>query len=171
MKEGAVMKKRSLVGCTAFGLLAAPPLAGRTLAQTSTIPPAAGSTGDMTGTMLGAAALIALVVVIGVAVKLFDLRRRRAEETAALESRISDALMTDSALFRLPIAVSTRRGFFGRSPVIVDVHGTVPSTELREWAITLVKSEAARSGGPFSIEDRIAVDPLMVERVEESSMR
>ena len=79
--------------------------------------------------------------------------------------------MTDSALFRLPIAVSTRRGFLGRSPVIVDIHGTVPSTELREWAITLVKSEAARNGGPFSIEDRIAVDPLMVERVEASSMR
>ena len=55
--------------------------------------------------------------------------------------------------------------------MIVDLHGTVPSTELREWAITLVKSEAARNGGPFSIEDRIAVDPLMVERVEASSMR
>jgi hypothetical protein len=166
------MKKRSLVGCTAFGVLAAPSLAGRGLAQTSTVPPPAGSAGDMTGTMLGAAALIAVVIAIGVCVKLFDLRRRRVEEVAALESRISDVLMTDSALFRLPITASARRGFGASSPVIVDIHGTVPSTELRDWAMALVKREAARSGGPLSIEDRIAVDPLMVvDRVEETSMR
>jgi hypothetical protein len=164
------MKSPRMV-CTALSLLAAPTLAARAPAQTSTVPPAAGSTGDMTGVALGAAVLLVLVIVIGASVKLFDLRRRRADEAAALQARISDALMTDPMLSRFPIATTAHRGLMGSSPVIVDVHGTLPSTSHRESAISVVRAEAGRTGMPFSIEDQIAVDPLMAEEHEEVGAR
>jgi hypothetical protein len=160
------MKQRPVV-CTTLSLLAAPALAVPAQAQTST--PGAGS--NMSGALLGAVGLIALVVVIGVAVKLFDRRRRRAEEAAALESRISDALLMEPALARLPIAATVRRGFSSGSPVTIDLHGTVPSTELRDLALDMVRREAAKSGGSFNIEDRLAVDPMMVEHAAELSAR
>jgi hypothetical protein len=162
------MKQHPLV-CTTLSLLAAPALAAPAQAQTST--PGAGSAGNMSGALLGAIGLIALVIVIGVAVKLFDRRRRRAEEAAALESRISDVLLMEPALARLPIAATVRQGFSSGSPVMIDLHGTVPSTELRDLAMDLVRREAAKSGGPFNIEDRLTVDPMMVEHAAELSAR
>lgn len=60
-------------------------------AQTSAAPSVGGTAAavDMTGGLLGAAALIASFVVIGVTVKLVDLRRERSEEAAALQARKS----------------------------------------------------------------------------------
>jgi hypothetical protein len=162
---------RRPVTCTALGVLAAPILAVTAQAQTSGVPPAAESAGRMSGAMLGALGLIALVVVIVVGVKLFDLRRRRAEEAAALESRISDVLLMEPGLARLPIAANARRGFGRGSPAIIEVHGTVPSTDLKDLAMNLVRGEAAKNGGPFSIEDRLAVDPSVVEHAGELSAR
>ena len=60
-------------------------------AQTSAAPSVEGTAAavDMTGGLLGAAALIASFVVIGVTVKLVDLRRERSEEAAARQARKS----------------------------------------------------------------------------------
>jgi hypothetical protein len=77
----------------------------------------------------------------------------------------------EPALARLPIAATVRRGFSSGSPVTIDLHGTVPSTELRDLALDMVRREAAKSGGSFNIEDRLAVDPMMVEHAAELSAR
>jgi hypothetical protein len=57
------------------------------------------------------------------------------------------------------------RGLWSRSPVMIEIRGPVPSPELREAAISVATREAASSGVPFQVEDRLVVDPLMVEEV------
>jgi hypothetical protein len=44
------------------------------------------------------AAMLTLVVLLGIAVKLYDLKRKRDEEAVAAQARVSDALLMDSAL-------------------------------------------------------------------------
>jgi hypothetical protein len=155
------MKEPRAVCLKVGSLLIAPILVGRAAAQTATSPPAGGTA--MTGALVGFAALIVLVVAIGVVVKFFDRRRKRMEEAVAVQARISDALMVDPALGRLPIVTAADRGLWGRSPVMIEIRGPVPSPELREAAISVATREAASSGVPFQVEDRLVVDPLMVE--------
>jgi hypothetical protein len=117
--------------------------------------------GDMGGGMIVALVMIALIALIGIAVKASDLKRKRTDAAVALQGRIADALLMDPALSHLPIAPTARTSFWRGSPVIIEVSGPVPTPELREAAMSLVIREAFNSGLHFRVEDRIAVDPAM----------
>lgn len=123
-----------------------------------------GATEGMGGAIVIGSA-IALVVGVGVVTKLADARRRREDEVAALQGRLSDALMTDPMLSGLRLVATVRARAWRATPVTVVLTGTVPSGDLREAARRLVVSEVEPRGVSFELEDRVMVDPLMFERV------
>ncbi len=109
--------------------------------------------------------VLALVLAIGVGVKLYDLKCKRAEEEASLQSQISDALLLDRSFAGLPIAAFASGSVWRRSPMLVAVTGTVPTPELREAVMRLVEREVSRRQPGARAEDRIVVDPLMGKHV------
>ena len=64
------------------------------------------------------ATMLLVVVLLGVAVKLYDLKRRREDEAVAAQARISDALLMDANLADIPASAAAlrarRRGAMSR---------------------------------------------------------
>lgn len=161
---------------TFFGLMST---AGRAWAQASlttagtpagaTPPPVTGVprvTGSevvdaSTGLVLVSAAIL-LLLMVGVGVKLYDRARKRDQDAAALQARISDALMVDPMLSRLPVTATVRIPLWNGRPVMVEASGTVPRAGLRQAAVDLVLREALRTGKTCRLVDRISVDPAML---------
>ena len=111
------------------------------------------------------AMMLILVVLLGFAVKLYDLKRKREEEAVAAQSRISDALLMDSALAGLPLTPTAHLPLWKGSPLVLEIKGAVPTPELREAAVEVAKREIARSRPDFRIENRISVDRGVLSHV------
>ncbi len=109
--------------------------------------------------------VVALLLAIGVGVKLYDLKRKRADELASLQAQISDALLVDRSLAGLPIAAFASRSLWRRSPAVVAVKGPVPTPELRDAVMRVVEAELARRHPGARAEDQLVVDPLMGKHV------
>ena len=109
-------------------------------------------------------AIILLLLLVGVGVKLYDLKRKREQDAAALQARISDALMVDPVLSPFPLTPTVRIPLWGGKPVMIEVSGVVPGAGLRQAAVDLTLREALRHGRTCRLVDRIAVDPAMVKR-------
>ena len=120
----------------------------------------AASDGGAAGTAV-AVVLLGLLVVIGVTVKLFDMKRKRDDEAAALQARISDALLIDRSFSHLTLTPSVQAPLRRSGLLTVIVSGLVPTPELREAAIQLVMRKMEESQASFRVEDRIVVDPMM----------
>jgi hypothetical protein len=105
------------------------------------------------------ATMLSLVVLLGVAVKLYDLKRKREEEAVAAQARVSDALLMDATLAGLPLTPTAHLPLWKGSPLVVEIKGAVPRPELREAAVDVAKREMGRSRSDFLIEDHIAVNP------------
>jgi hypothetical protein len=120
--------------------------------------PSAGATGAGGGVVL-VGVLIALFVIIGVAVKMYDWKRKRDEEAMYLQARIADALLLDASLAALPVAATVHAPFARRSPVRIEVTGQVPAPTLREAVLNIVNAEASRSGLEFTVEEHLTVRP------------
>ncbi|HZP36260.1 MAG TPA: hypothetical protein VFE48_07180 [Methylomirabilota bacterium] len=110
------------------------------------------------------AAMLILVVLLGVAVKLYDLKRKRDEEAVAAQARVSDALLMDSALSGLPLTPTAHVPLWKGSPLIVEISGAVPRSELRTAALEVASKEIARSRSDFAVHDKITVDPNVLSR-------
>src|SRR5258705_13887031 len=80
------------------------------------------------------AAMLSLVVLLGVAVKLYDLKRKREEEAVAAQARVSDALLMDANLAGLPLTPTAHLPLWKGSPLVLEIKGAVPRPELREAA-------------------------------------
>lgn len=157
---------------TFFGLMST---AGRAWAQASStpagatpppvtgVPRVAGSevVDASTGLVL-VSAVILLLLMVGIGVKLYDRARKRDQDAAALQARISDALMVDPMLSRLPVTATVRIPLWSGRPVMAEVSGTVPRAGLRQAAVDLVLREALRTGKTCRLVDRISVDPAML---------
>ena len=102
--------------------------------------------------------MLALVVLVGISVKLYDLKRKREEEAVAAQARIADAFLMDSTLAALPLTPTAHLPLWKGSPLVLEIKGAVPSPELREAALEVAKREIERSRPDFLIEDRISVD-------------
>jgi hypothetical protein len=110
-----------------------------------------------------------LVLVLGIAVvglvivlaKAIDLKRQRDEEGIQLQAQISDALLRDQTLVSLPVTATVHIPFWRRSPATVEVHGEVPTADLRQAALRIAAKEAARTLVTYYIQDRIMVVPSM----------
>lgn len=110
------------------------------------------------------AAMLTLVVLLGIAVKLYDLKRKRDEEAVAAQARVSDALLMDSALSGLPLTPTAHLPLWKGTPLVVEISGAVPKTELRTAALEVASREIARSRCDFAVEDKIRVDPYVLTR-------
>ena len=103
--------------------------------------------------------VLALLAIVGVGVKMYDLKRRREGEAVHLQAQISDALLREQMLFGLPITPTARVPIWRRSPATIEIAGQVPSPEARETALRIIRAEAERIRSDFQIEDRLAVVP------------
>jgi hypothetical protein len=130
--------------------------------------PPAGATGA-TGSAAGATAvvvvIVGLLVLVGVAVKFYDLKRKREAEAVHLQAQVSDALLREQALFGLPITPTAHVPLWKGSPATIELSGQVPNPEAREATLRIVKSEALRIRPDVEIEDRLAVVPSMAQRI------
>ena len=110
------------------------------------------------------AAMLSLVVLLGIAVKLYDLKRKREDEAVAAQARVSDALLMDAALSGLPLTPTAYLPLWRGTPLVVEITGAVPRPELRTAAMDVARREISRSRSDFQVEDRIQADPALLTR-------
>jgi len=162
------MKRTQLthVARSLFLLLAAP---AAVLAQTPPPSPglsAPGATPDGGGARIAAIAVpLVLLAIIVACVKLYDMKKRRDEESMSLEARISDALLVHPSLAGFPVVATVHMPLWHRTEPVVALTGTVPTGALRETAVDVVSRECSIHGVHARIEDRVAVDPMSLGRV------
>ena len=83
-------------------------------AQTSATPPTtglapgAGATSSGGSAAMGFLVILALLVIVGVAVRLYDRKRKRDAEAVHLQAQVSDALMRDARLAGLVLTPTAR---------------------------------------------------------------
>ena len=139
----------------------------RAMAQTTGAdsPGAAPASSNPGGVIAIVVMVVALLVVIGVGVKLYDLKRKREDDVMSLQSRISEALLLDPSLAGLPITAFASGPLWRRSQVVIAVRGSVPTPELRAAVMRLVEQELSSREPGARAEDRMVVDPLMGKHV------
>jgi hypothetical protein len=108
--------------------------------------------------------IMGLIIAVGVAVKLYDVKRKREDEGVALQSRLSDAFLSDPSLAGYAVTPTVHVPFSQRSPITMTLTGTVPSGAKRDRAMQLVKQVAVPYEGNYEIEDRLLVDPQLMRR-------
>ena len=139
-------------------------LAGPALAQIAPVtpapPPATPTTGaapDGSGWIAASLLVLGLLVVIGVAVKFYDLRRKREAEAVHLQAQISDAFLRDPNFFGLPVAATAHAPLWKGTPVTIEITGEVPDPSLRESVMRLAWAEAQRIRPDVEIVDKVNV--------------
>jgi len=105
--------------------------------------------------------LFGLLVIVGIGVKLYDLKRKREAEAVHLQAQASDALLRDPMMFGLAVTPTAHVPWWSGTPARLEVGGHVPTSEARERALRIVEAEA-RSLRP----DVTIVDKLEVEAIE-----
>ena len=110
--------------------------------------------------------VMALIIAVGVAVKVYDVKRKREDEGIALQSRLSDALLSDPSLAGYPVTPTVHVPFSRHSPLTITLTGTVPSGVKRDKVMPLVKQVAMPYDGnyQYEIDDHLLVDPQMIRR-------
>jgi hypothetical protein len=121
------------------------------------------ASGAMTTALVVMWAVVVLVI-LGALAKTADLRRKRDLEAIVVQARVSDALLRDPRLFRLPIAATAHVPLWRGSPITITVAGEVPSEDLREAALRLIGREAAQVRQDVVVESRIGLAPTMARR-------
>ena len=107
--------------------------------------------------------LAGLLVVIGLAVKLFDLKRKRESEAVQLQAQLSDALLREPSLAGLPLTPTVHVPMWTGTPATIDVTGQVPKPELKDLALRLVSDEASRIRSDIKIVDRLSIVPTAAQ--------
>jgi hypothetical protein len=108
--------------------------------------------------------IVAIALAGAVTAARFNSMKRRQEQLAmVLRTKLSDALLLEPSLSDYSISVIVHVPLRRRSPVTVDVAGSVPSPELRRAALELVTRQAGGIGREIRIEDRMAVDPAFAK--------
>ncbi len=120
-------------------------------------PPSAGAPVDGSGWIMASILVLGLLVVVGVLVKIFDLRNKREAEAVHLQAQISDALLRDPNLFGLPITPTAHAPLWSGTPVTVEITGEVPSAAVRESVLRIAWAEAQRIRPDVEVRDHLAV--------------
>lgn len=139
-------------------------LAAVEVAWTRATSPAAASENSAADGLVALVFVVGLLAITGIAVKLYDLKRKREDEGVALQARLSDALLTEPSLAHLPITPTVHVPFRPRAQAVIALTGTVPTPALREAVLRLVLREATFPRGNYRMEDRLFVDTLMSRR-------
>ena len=123
--------------------------------QTATDSAAAGSAAVLVLLVIG------LLVIIGVLVKLFDLRRKREAEGVHLQARVSDALMREPDLINLAVTPTAHVPWWFGTPVRLEVTGRVPTPLMRDQVLRLVEQEARQVRSDVTLVDQLQVDAVV----------
>ncbi len=134
------------------------------VAWTRATSPAAASENSAGDGLVALVFVIGLLAITGIAVKLYDMKRKREDEGVALQARISDVLLTEPSLARLPITPTVHVPFRPRAQAVIALTGTVPTPALHEAVLRLVIREATLPRGNYRIEDRLFLDTLIARR-------
>ena len=124
--------------------------------------PDAGAAGGW-GAAIFVLAILALIVILGALAKYRDMRNRREADALAIQSRLSDVLLTDQALHGFWVTPTVHIPLNG-SRAIVELTGHVPSPETRERVLRTVKREAQSLWAEVAIQDRLLVLPPLRTR-------
>jgi hypothetical protein len=129
-------------------------------AQAPVTPPGAPpSAAGWSGTVILGLAALALVVILGVVARLYDRRRKREAEAIGVQSRLSDALLTDRTLQGAIVTPTVHAPMWKRSPLIIEVCGDVPTAELRDAVLRVVLREASQLRPDVEVEDKLLIVP------------
>jgi hypothetical protein len=128
-------------------------------------PTTAAPPGDNSGILMALALMGALLLLVGIGVKLWDYRRKREAEAIHLQSQVSDALLREADFFGLAITPTVTAGMRRGAPMKVVITGQAPSSTIRDAALRIVRDEAARLGVDVDIEDRVEVTTEAARRV------
>ena len=109
----------------------------------------------------GVGAVVGLLVVIGVVVKLFDLKQKRESEAVQFQAQLSDALLREPSLAGLPLTPTVHVPMWRGTPATIELMGRVPTPELKDTVLRIVRDEAARIRSDVQIEERLSVVPTM----------
>jgi hypothetical protein len=107
---------------------------------------------------------LALLIILVLAVRLYDRSRKREADAIGLQSRLSDALLTDRALQSAIVTLTVHTPMWKRSPLIVEVRGDVPSAGLRDAVLRVVQREATQLKSNVEIEDKLLIVPPRTSR-------
>jgi hypothetical protein len=105
--------------------------------------------------------VIGLLVIIGIGVKLYDLKRKREVEAVHLQARVSDALMREPELINLAVTPTASVPWWSGTPARLEVTGRVPEAQMREQVLRLVEREAQQVRSDVTVVDRLQVDAAM----------
>jgi hypothetical protein len=162
MRGGSLMNRViQNVPAVAYGLLGLLALPSRLAAQT----PAPPSSPPALGGIAALGIIVALLVVVGIGVKLYDVKRKREEQGVALQARVSDALLEAPELARLPLVAVVQVPFWRPATAVVTVRGHVPTPELHETAMRIVREKVGTTWPSARTEDSIVVDRPRMQHV------
>jgi hypothetical protein len=99
--------------------------------------------------------VLGLLVIVGVAVKLYDRKRKRDAEAVHLQAQISDALMREPALAGLVLTPTASVPSWGKGPAVIEITGEVPEAQSHDLALRIAREEASRIRPDVRLEDRI----------------
>jgi len=137
---------------------------GHAWAQTTASPVMPSSTPQPAAEGGGAAiaavgVVVGLLVVIGVVVKLFDLKQKRESEAVHLQAQVSDALLREPSLAGLPLTPTVHVPTWTGTPATIEIMGRVSTPEVKDTVLRIVRDEAARIRSDVQIDDRLSVVP------------
>jgi hypothetical protein len=121
--------------------------------------PRPGAPGGAASTVLILVFLAAVLAAIVIVVRYVTTRRKRLEEALVLQARVSDVLLRVSQLRGLTITPTARVPIRRARPVTIEVAGEVPTPDLRETVLGLVRAEVSRGGSGVITEDHLFIAP------------
>ena len=107
----------------------------------------------------------ALLLIVGVGVKIWDAKRKREAEAVHLQSQLSDALLREADFFGLALTPTVHASLRRDAPMIIEMTGQAPSEAVRDAALRTVRDEASRIRPNFEIVDRIEIRPSAARRI------
>jgi hypothetical protein len=99
--------------------------------------------------------LAGLLLIVGVGVKLYDLKRKREAEGVHLQAQVSDALLRDPSTYGLAVTPTAYVPWWSGTPVRLEVVGRVPAPEVRDKVLRLVEQEALQIRPDVVLADRL----------------
>ena len=110
----------------------------------------------LSGTIVMCGIILGLV---GIAVILFDITRKHAEQGRYLQARVSRALLDVPHLAMVPVAATVHVPLRRPAAAIVTLTGRVPTPQLREAAMRAVFDKIWVAWPSAQIKNRIVVEP------------
>src|SRR5215510_12699254 len=118
---------------------------------------AAAKVHGIAGVVVALVVLAVFVAAIVIVAKLMDLKKRRESQAVLLQSRVADALMREGRLGDVVVTPTVRVPFWSGRPATIELTGRVPTQDIHEAVLSIVRSEAGRLRPDVVIEDRISL--------------